>query len=185
MNKNLIAPFAAVLCCILVLACVKDTDLDQASDITATPVVELNLIFFDLEAGDFFDPVDNTPRLQVTDTTEIPFLDDTDTQESLIRAEFFFRFTNSIDRNFVVDFMFLSEQNDTTYSTRTIVNSGTVENPVVTEFTENVEDPEILNLTMADKLVVGVTIPSADASLQGVLNTQSKTTYYLEITERE
>ena len=185
MNKNLLPAFLVVFSCLIVMSCVRDTDFEQASDITATPVVELNLIFFDLEAGEFYDTITNTERLTVTDTTEIPFLDDSGTQESLIRAEFFFRFTNSIDRSFTVDFTFLSEENDTTYQTSTQVSPGTLLDPVVTEFTENVENPEILDITMANKVVVGVTIPSADASLEGLLNMQSKTTYYLEITERE
>lgn len=185
MNKNLLTPFLTVLCCLIMAACVRDTDLDQASDITATPVVELNLVFFDLQPNDFFDTITNAPRLTVTDTTEIPFLNDTGTQESLLRAEFLFRFTNSISRDFIVDFRFLSEENDTAYSMQTSVIAGTVDNPRVTEFIENVEGPDILDLTMADRLMIAVTIPSVEPGLEGVLNMQSKTTYYLEVTERE
>ena len=116
---------------------------------------------------------------------EIRFLDDTEIQESLVKAEFFFRFTNSIPRDFTVDFDFLSEQGELTYSTGTNVSSGDTQDPVITEFTETVEGDEITQLTMADRVVVSVTIPSSNASLQGALNLKSKTTYFLEITDRE
>ena len=180
MKKNLTMPFLIVLSFLLVVSCVKNTDFDQAEDIALTPVVELDLIYFNAEAGEFFDTVTSTPILTLRDTTEIRFLDDGQIQESLRRAEFLFNFTNSIPREFQVDFQFLSEQNDTTYFTQTAVNPGTIQTPVLTEFTETIEGDEIVELTKANKVVVSVTIPSATASLEGTLNLQSKTTYYLE-----
>lgn len=181
MKTNLLIPFVGTLLLLLTVSCIKDTDFDQADDIAPTPIVELDLIYFNIDAGEFFDETTSTPRLTVTDTTEIRFLDDSSIQESLKRAEFFFRFTNSIEREFQVNFQFLSSQNDTTYTTATIVNVGTTANPVVTEFTENVEAEAILDLTQANKVVVSVTIPSSNAQLDGELNLQSKTTYYLEL----
>lgn len=163
------------------ISCVKDTDFSQADAIVLTPVVELDLIYFNLKAGDFFDTITGTPRLQVIDTTEIRFLDDTEIQDGLKRAEFLFNFTNSIPRSFEVDFQFLSEENDTTYMTQANVLQGTPQTPVVTTFVENVEGEEILELTQANKVVVVVTIPSSSENLEGELNLQSKTTYFLEI----
>jgi hypothetical protein len=183
MSKNLIFPAVGVFICLFFAACVKDTDFDQASEITLSPVVELDLIYFNIEAGEFFDQTTSTPIFTVSDTTEIRFLDDTEIQESLKRADFYFKFTNSIDREFQVDFQFLSEQNDTTYTAQTTVATGTVETPVITEFTEIIEEAEILQLTMANRVVVSVTIPSSNANLEGELNLQSKTTYYLEVRE--
>lgn len=187
MNKNLSIPFLGIFTAVLFSACVKDTDFGQLDDLAITPVVELNLIHFDLDAGAFFDENTSNPRLVVTDTTEIRFLDDTEIQESLLRAEFYFKFTNSIPRDFEVDFQFLSETNDTTYVSETAVAAGTGASnaPVITEYTENVEGEDLVNLTMANKVVARVTIPSSDASLTGALNLKSKTTYFLEITERE
>ena len=185
MKTNLLFPSALVFLCILLCGCVKDTDFDQAQDITARPVVEVNLVHFDVDGGEFYNTATDSPILTLTDTTEIRFLDDPGIQESLLRAEFYFRFTNSIPRSFVVDFQFLTEAGDTTYVTQTPVNMGTPGAPVITEFIENVEGDGIVQLTMADRVVVSVTIPSSQADLQGNLNLQSKTTYYLEITERE
>ncbi|MEZ4778977.1 MAG: hypothetical protein R2786_06300 [Flavobacteriaceae bacterium] len=185
MKKNLLFPFLGILSAIFIVSCVKDTNFDQAQEVTLTPVVELDLIYFNLEAGDFFDDVSTTPRLTVTDTTDIRFLDDSGTQESLKKADFLFIFTNSIPRSFQADFQFLDSLNSETYFTSTTVNMGNPATPVVTEFTETVEGAEILQLTQADKVVVSVTIPSSDATLEGALNLKSKTTYYLEIKERD
>jgi electron transfer flavoprotein alpha subunit len=184
MNKNLLLPFLGVLASLFLFSCVKDTDFNQAENITLTPVVELDLIYFNVEAGAFFDSVTNTSILTISDTTEIRFLDDSGVQESLVKAEFLFNFTNSIPRTFEVVFQFLSEENEETYLAQTTVEQGTELAPVVSQFLETIEGEDITRLTMADKVVVSVTIPSSNANLSGTLDLKSKTTYYLEIKER-
>ncbi|CAM3288901.1 hypothetical protein [Aequorivita lipolytica] len=180
MNKTLYQSIFLVCVCLFFTACIKDTDFDQTEDIALTPVVELDLIYFNLRASDFFDSINSTPILTVSDTTEIRFLDDSTLQESLKRAEFYFKFTNSIPRNFQVDFQFLSETNDTTYVAGTFVSEGLPAAPVITEYIQNVEGDDILSLTQANKVVVSVTIPSSNENLEGTLNLKSKTTYFLE-----
>ncbi len=180
MNKTFTLPIFMACVSLFFTACIKDTDFDQAEDIALTPVIELDLIYFNLVANRFFDTINSTPILTVRDTTEIRFLDDSTLQESLKRAEFYFKFTNSIPRSFQVDFQFLSELNDTTYVAGTPVAEGTLATPVITEFTENVEGEAVLRLTQAHKVVVSVTIPSSNENLEGTLNLKSKTTYFLE-----
>ncbi|WP_417370169.1 hypothetical protein [Flavobacterium beibuense] len=180
MNKTLFLPIFVVCICLFFTGCIKNTDFDQAEDIALTPVVELDLIYFNLRAEQFFDSINSNPILTVRDTTDIKFLDDGTLQESLKRAEFYFKFTNSIPRSFQVDFQFLSEVNDTTYVTQTSVSQGTPNAPVISEFIENIEGDDILQLTKAHKVVVSVTIPSSDENLEGTLNLKSKTTYFLE-----
>ena len=180
MKKNLTYPFVLALALIFFASCVKDTDFDQADDILLTPVIELDLIYFNLEASDFFDSNTSNPILTIRDTTDLRFLND-GISNDLVRAEFYFKFTNSIPRNFDVLFQFLGEQNDTTYVTQTSVLEGSIQSPVITEFLHNVEGDAISELTQASKVVVSVTIPSSNANLEGELNLQSKTTYYLEL----
>ena len=180
MNSNFTAVFCMLFACLFFSSCIRDTDFDQAENITLAPIVELDLIYFNIEASRFFDTINAVPILTVRDTTEIRFLDDGTLQESLKRAEFYFKFTNTIPREFQIDFQFLSEVNDTTYTTGTSVAEGTLTTPVITEFIENVEGEGILQLTQADKVVVSVTIPSAEEGLKGTLNLKSKTTYFLE-----
>jgi hypothetical protein len=184
LNKKPTVAFG-LLVLLLAASCVKDVDLDQANDITLTPVVELDLIYFNLEPADFSDPLTGLPIITLRDTTEIRFLDDPEIAESIVRADFLFRFDNSVERSFEVGFQFISQNNDTTYTTQTMVASGSIEAPVITEFEEVVLDPEIYDLTRANRVVVSVSFPAADPTLAGKLTMQSKTTYYLEIRDRE
>lgn len=180
MNKmHQISLFTAFVC-FFFTACVRDTDFDQAEDIALTPVVELDLIYFNLQASSFYDSINSLPILTIRDTTEIKFLDDNTLQENLKRAEFYFKFTNSIPKSFQVEFQFLTDQNDLTYIMGTQVNQGVLNTPVLTEFTEVIEGEAILELTQANKVVVSVTIPSSNENLEGTLNMKSKTTYFLE-----
>src|SRR5690606_3878489 len=180
MNKTLSLSIFALFLSVFLISCIKDTDFDQAENIALTPIVELDLIYFNIQANQFFDSINSNPILTVRDTTEIRFLDDTGLQESLKRAEFYFKFTNSIPRSFQVDFQFLSETNDTTYVAGTSVAEGAPATPVITEFIENVEGESIVEITKANKVVVSVTIPSSDENLEGTLNLKSKTTHFLE-----
>ncbi len=161
-------------------SCINDTDFKQAEEIALTPAVELDLIYFTVDANRFYDFTTQNEMLMISDTTDIRFLDGTEVQKSLKRADFYFKFTNSIPRQFLAEFNFLSEENILMYHAQTSVQQGTVETPVITEFTEVVEGENIQQLTQANKVVVKVTIPSSDASLEGTLNLQSKATYYIE-----
>lgn len=181
MNKQLSKKLIGLFLSIVLFSCVKDTDFDQNEDILLTPEVELDLIFFNLVANDFFDEETMNERLIVQDTTEIRFLDDEQLQENLVRADFLFQFTNSIPRTFDVTFQFLNTEDQEQYVTGTSVTEGSVTTPVITEFTETVEGDELLELTMADRVVVTVEIASSTQNLEGALNLQSKATYFLEI----
>ncbi|MGO3184193.1 MAG: hypothetical protein ACTIJ9_15310 [Aequorivita sp.] len=179
--RKIISPLLFTLCaCLFFTACIKNTDFDQSENIVLSPIVDLDLIYFNLQADNFFDSISNTPILTVRDTTRIKFLNDSSLMKNLKRAEFYFKFTNSIPRDFQVDFQFLSEVDDTTYVVETLVDQGTLSTPVITEFIENVEGDAILQLTKANKVVVSVTIPDAIDSLEGTLNLKSKATYFFE-----
>ncbi len=179
MKKNILIPFLSVLLFFL-YSCIKDTDFNQAEDIALTPVIELDLIYFNVDADYFFDTDLQNPVLTVRDTTEIRFLDDSLTQKALKRVDFYFKFTNSIPREFLAEFDFISEQNQVTYQAQTQVLQGTIATPVITEYTQVVEGDDILQLTQANRVVVKVTIPSSNENLEGSLNLQSKATYYVE-----
>lgn len=185
MKKYLARALAVITLSLLCASCVKDTDFQQAREVTITPVVELDLIFFDLDAGRFFDTSTNQAILVVTDETEIRFLDDSGTQESLIRTDFLFEFENSIQRPFDVVFDFLAMDDSITYTTQTSVAPGSPGAPVQTIFEHTVAAPDIALLTMANRVRITIRIPSATPDLQGSLNLRSKTTYYLEIKERQ
>lgn len=178
MSKSISLGILTLCACLFFTACIKNTDFDQSENIALTPIIDLNLIYFDLRTSDFYDSINSIPILSVRDTTEIKFLDDSTLLKNLERVEFYFKFTNSIPRDFQVDFQFLSELNDTTYVAETTVGQGTLSAPVITEFIENVEGDAILQLTQANKVVVSVSIPPSSENLEGILNLKSKATYF-------
>jgi hypothetical protein len=181
MKTNLVNSYLAVIVVsVLLSACVKDTDFNQADDIVISPVVELDLVHFDLPSIRFFDTIASTPVLTVRDTTDLRFLNDEEVRLNLKRAEFYFKFTNGIQHEFQIDFQFLTPQDDLIYVSQTQVSPGTSSNPVVTEYTDNIEGALLEQLTLAEKLVISVTIPSSNANLEGNIKLQSKATYYLE-----
>ena len=170
-----------VLLSSIVTSCFQNTDFDQANDVVITPVVELDLIYFDIDASQFYDVGTDTPNLVVRDTTAIEFIEGNDIRDALVRADFLFKFSNTIPSDFSVNFDFLNTNNEVRYASFTQVNAGSSSLPVETIYIDNVENEEIENLTSSSKVVITVTIPSSSASLFGALNLQSKATYYLEI----
>lgn len=162
------------------IGCIKDTDFDQIDEVIFTPEIELDLIYFNLDASEFFDTTTSTPRFTVRDTTALEFLDSDDITGSIKKIEFLFDFTNSIPKTFEVDFEFLRTNNSATYNTGTEVAAGSAGSPIQTLFTEDVEGADLNDIARASKVVVSVTIPAADADLNGILTLQSKATYYIE-----
>ncbi len=180
MKKCVKLLFCGFIVSILFVSCVKDTNFDNADEIALTPIIESNFIYFNLSGSDFYDSQNNIPKLILRDTTEIRFLDDSGFRDALKNAEFYFKYSNSIPKQFDVTYRFLSEVNDTTFTFNNTVAAGNLQNAVVTEQTRNIEGEEIISLTNSNKVVVIVTIPSADANLSGILNLQSKGTFFLE-----
>lgn len=171
--------FLILLVIVMCGACVENVDFDQADAIEFTPEVELNLIYFNLNATDFFDQETQTSRLVVRDTTALDFLGGSAISESIQQIDFTFNFTNSFPRTFQVDFEFSRLNGEVTYTTSTMVVAGSLNNPVTSIFEESVSGIDVQNLTQAGQVVVTVTLPSANASLQGNLNLTSKAIYYV------
>lgn len=162
-------------------ACVKDTDFDKANDIVVSPIVDLDLIYFDLPANRFFDNATSSPILTLRDTTGLPFLNDSEIRDNVKRIVFSFTVTNSIQREFQLDFEFLNKQDSIVYTTQAPIALGAIDNAVVVQFVDTVEGQDLLDLTQAERLTVSVTITSSNQNLNGNLNLQSIATYYLEI----
>lgn len=171
--------FSMGILMLLFTACIKDTDLDQTDDIVVTPTVELDFIFFNLDSENFTEVGVN--NLIVSDTTNFNFLNDEFTSDNLIKAEYLFKYTNSLPVGFITEYKFLSEDNEPQYEVIIPVSAGSVIAPLLLEHTETIEGEEILNLTNAEKVVINVISSTPLDNLEGTLKLQSKTTYYLRI----
>ena len=63
------------------------------------------------------------------------------------------------------------------------IQDGNTVNPVITEFTEIIENNDLIDFTTATKVVVNTIATSSLNNINGNLDLQSKATYYLRIEE--
>ena len=68
---------------LLFVSCFDGTDFDQANDVVVTPEIELDLIYFNLDASSFYNNANNTEVLVVEDTTDLDFLGGSDINDIL------------------------------------------------------------------------------------------------------
>jgi hypothetical protein len=181
MKKKLHILFLFTAISTLFMACVKDLDFDQTDDIILSPVVALDFIFFNINSENFSEI--SPTNLVVTDTTFFDFLNEDFLVDNLIKADFYFKNTNSLPSQLITQYQFLDENNVLHYEITIPVNSGAISNPVITEYTELIDEASIGNLVLSNKLVVNVIAPSPLVNLDGTLNLESKTTYYLRLEE--
>lgn len=176
----------ALLLFIFILAsCVKDVDFEQAEDISISPVLESSLIFFDFPASEFSEPT-GTAIVTVGDDLELDVFNDEFLRDNLIKAEFFFEVTNSIDRNFRADII-MYDANDQITHTFNIDVTPDGNNEVVTTHTEVYEDAllEQLKNTVRLELVLSM-FPSStgiplDENSIGNIKMRSKATLFFQI----
>ena len=181
MDVKITKQFILLTSILLFVSCFDGTDFDQTNEVVLTPEIELDLIYFNLGASNFYDYANNTEVLVVEDTTDLDFLGGSDINDIIKGADFYFEFTNTIARGFNVSFDFLNNDNVSKYLMQTTVSPGSENTPVVSYFVQSLDVLQIKELTKANKVLVTVTIPSSSQDLSGVLNLQSKTTYYLQI----
>ena len=176
MDVKITKQFILLTSILLFVSCFDGTDFDQTNEVVLTPEIELDLIYFNLEASNFYDYANNTEVLVVEDTTDLDFLGGSDINDIIKGADFYFEFTNTIARGFNVSFDFLNNDNVSKYLMQTTVSPGSENTPVVSYFVQSLDVLQIKELTKANKVLVTVTIPSSSQDLSGVLNLQSKTT---------
>ena len=161
-------------------SCVKDTDFEQFDQTLLTPIIDLNLVFWEVNAPSFNSTSGNLPLGTVRDTTEIRFLDDPDTQDSVVRADFLFEFENTSDSGYdlVIDFVSLS--GIVTYSLQTSINTGSQSQPEQQVLLQEILAPEVMNVTQAGLIAISA-IAQGLPPQQGSLSMKSKARFYLEI----
>ncbi|NER15148.1 hypothetical protein GWK08_16960 [Leptobacterium flavescens] len=162
-------------------SCVKNVDFDQADDLRLTPVVDVSLLFFE-ETPDRFliNGVELTNGF-ISDTTDIQVLDDSFIVESLIRAELEFEFTNSVDRAFRAEVVFLDT--DTTPIHSFDIDIPATQTEITVTHTENFTEGNIDTITATTQMVVNFFLLPGGQPIteetQGSLKLRSKGTFYL------
>lgn len=159
-------------------SCVKDVDLDQYQEIVIPPVADIDLVYFDLSLDDF--SAGPGGDLRAIDETRLEFLDDDYIQKSLMRADFNFRFTNSFQNPFTVNFLFRSENNAIRHQIIANIPAGNVGNPAVVDYSEIIDTSQIEKIRKSIKVSVEVIMHDSSGAPEGNLILESKGTYHFE-----
>lgn len=167
----------------LTLNCSEPVDFEQTDDLSLAPVIESSLFFYKGTAGDFFTggtEIISTPP----ETIELGIFKDDFVQENLVKAEFVFESTNSINRAYSLALNFLNDNNE-------ILHSFTVDTPaspdrekLVIEHIETFEGITLERLKQSTKVVSILTMLAGEAISQnspGEINLKSKGVFYLEL----
>jgi len=177
----------SILCIILISlnSCVKDVDFDQTENILPTPVFESSLIYSDLEASVFIDEITQQELIVLSDTTRLEYVNSDFFVDQLLKTNLTFEFTNSLDRNFSIDFEFVNDNDEQRYLAQIQVTPGQTNNPIIVEANFLIEEPELSTFEEATKLIYRITLPPStnpiDPNALGRLKLESKATFYFEL----
>ena len=167
-------------------ACVSGVDFDQGEDFTISPIIDASLIYFEEPASTFVDE-NGLEQTIVRDSVVIDAFSDQFIIDNLIKAEFLFEVTNSINRAYQAQVDFLDENDDLKHTFTFSVGASPTNAPVVAEHLEVFENASLEALKQSIKLVITLTmLPSTDGSVldqnsSGDIKFRSKATFYLNI----
>lgn len=171
--------------CFLIISCSDDIDTSQANSFRANPVLTSSLAFFDETAEVFI--LDPGVLNVITDTIRIDVFDDPFVVNNLIRAEFLFETTNSIDRAFQARVEFF-DANFNLQETFTINVPRSPNNQnVITNQQEIFEGQDLMSLTASTRVVFTLileedtNLPPVDENTPGRLSLRSQGTFFLDI----
>jgi hypothetical protein len=171
---------------IIITSCTKDVDFNQADSIQISPVVVSSLIFFNESSSRFlYSGVEITT---VTDSIkDIKILTDQFLVDNLVKAEFLFETTNSINRAFEVKVEFYNDVFELQESFSFIALESPLNEELVLEHTITFEGDKLDALKTTTQIILTLTLlPSGDGSMLdedslGEFRLRSIATFYFEI----
>lgn len=176
-----------MLISIMVFSCTKEVDFKQADDLILKPVAALDLIFFDAPATSFY--VDGTELSTVRDSVIIDLFNRNFVVDNLVKAEFVFETTNSINRAFSVqvDFFDRSDQLKHTFTVSGPASPTNID--LVNTHTEVFEADLLDALKASNKIVLTIQALPGGSPLNddtpGNIQLKSKGLFYLNIESTE
>mgnify|MGYP001577941784 FL=1 len=172
-------PLQIIICVAFLVSCSDNLNFDN-TNLEIEPEVTLPLVFFELDQRDFFDENDQEISV-VSDITVFRILNNTVLKENLVELAIDFEIENGFNRSFLLDFVFLDEDENITYDIDDLtINAGDLEysstRSIVIE-----TSPEFLNST---KVRVDVVLsPSStmlNPDIEKTFKFKSSGTFYLK-----
>ncbi len=172
-------PLQIIICIAFLVSCSDNLNFDN-TNLEIEPEVTLPLVFFELDQRDFLDENDQEISV-VSDITVFRILNNTVLKENLVELAIDFEIENGFNRSFLLDFVFLDEDENITYDIDDLtINAGDLEysstRSIVIE-----TSPEFLNST---KVRVDVVLsPSStmlNPDIEKTFKFKSSGTFYLK-----
>lgn len=172
---------------VLIISCTKEVDFGQTEDLVLEPIVASDLIFFNAPATKFH--VNGSELSTVKDSIIIDLFNRDFVVENLIKAEFVFETTNSINRAFNVQIDFRDDSNVLRHSFSVSPIASPTNTDLVTTHTEVFENTSLDALKASNKIVLTVQALSGGSPLDdntpGRIQLKSKGIFYLKIEDSE
>ena len=116
-------PLQIIICITFLVSCTDNLNFDNIN-LVIEPEYTSPLVFFKLDQRDFLDE-NNQEISVVSDITDFRVLDNTVLKENLVELAIDFEIENGFNRSFLVDFIFLDEDENITYNVDDLsVNAG-------------------------------------------------------------
>lgn len=161
------------------LSCSSDLDFNQVSDLKLEPILVTNLGSFDFPANQFL--IGGIEQTLTGDLLDFNVFRDAYFRKSLMKAEFFFEFNNTINRAYNINLVFFDSNNAPIYSIPFNVPAYSGVQNLVTK-TEIFENTKLDLLKTTTKLAFVLTmLPGAGLSTTnpGSLKLRSSGSVYL------
>nr|WP_315220536.1 hypothetical protein [uncultured Flavobacterium sp.] len=171
-----------ILCLpLLFISCSSDLDFNQVDDFKLEPIFVGNLVYFDVPANQFFD--DGAEQAIAFDAQEFDVFKNKFFKDNLVKAEFNFEITNTINRAFTISLLLLDNNDQQLQTLRYEVPaySGT---QTVLQFNEIFQNERLDLLKQTTKLAFLINLkagPPLNENTTGTLKLRSSATAYTEI----
>ncbi len=174
-----LVPLQILICIAFLVSCSNNLNFDNIN-LEIEPEVTSPLVFFELDQRDFLDE-NNQEITVVSDITVFRIFDNTVLKDNLVELTLDFEIENGFDRSFLVDFVFLDEDENITYDVEDFsINTGDLDysstRSIVIE-----TSPEFLNsIKVRVDVVLSPSTTTLNPDIEKTFKFRSSGTFYLK-----
>jgi hypothetical protein len=174
-----LVPLQIVICIAFLFSCSSNLNFDNIN-LEIEPEVTSPLVFFELDQRDFLDENDQEITV-VSDITVFRIFDNTVLKDNLVELTIDFEIENGFDRSFLLDFVFLDEDENITYDVEDFsINTGDLDysstRSIVIE-----TSPEFLNsIKVRVDVVLSPSTTILNPDIEKTFKFRSSGTFYLK-----
>ncbi|WP_211344286.1 hypothetical protein [Flavivirga rizhaonensis] len=174
--------FLVIALFLSLFSCTKEIDFEQADDFEISPVIESSLVFFDESASSFL--ANGTEIISIKDSIGIEVFNNDFVIDNLIKADFVFEATNSINKAFQIQVDFINDVDQQVHSFTLQALASTNGSDLLSNHVEVFEGDELEALKNTSKLIFTLSLlpgGTINPTTPGRIKLKSKAIFYLNI----